>query len=466
MSTSPGTDRSRVKEELRLLVEWALARGPDAIPENALARAAVVIADDVAVAVSTRGEPEVKRFHDFVLARGSSTEATVFRGGMSRTDRYWAAIANALAMTTAELDEGYQITPCHAGLYTVPALLAESEAADLRVIDVLRAEALAYELVTRIARGWRAPQGAYPPLYTHCRFSAIGAACAAALVQRVDAGTLLRALSNASTLVTVGPRNHLMQGAMVRNVWPAAGAWNGMMSVQWARCGIAGLPASAYDVFSGVLGFVADPGRLTGGLGDDWAVLHGYNRMHACHLFCNALVEALLELRPRLLARGPLDDVEEIVVAIHPDAVKLDGREPATTLAARFSVPHVAATTLHHGHASAAAFCRATLAASGIARLRQKVRVELFDMAQAGGHKWPAAVKIRVRGGEVHCARCIEARGGHGAPHPLEDVLRKVDDLTSAPYPRFGAVMRELVALAPRLLGARWSDLVSEATGG
>lgn len=466
MSTSPGTDRSMVEEELRVLVEWALALGLDAIPENALARAAVVIADDVAVAVSTREEPEVKRFHDFVLARESSREATVFRGGMSRTDRYWAAIANALAMTTAELDEGYQITPCHAGLYTVPALLAESEAADLRVIDVLRAEVLAYELVTRIARGWRAPQGAYPPLYTHCRFSAIGAACAAALVQRVDARTLLCALSNASTLVTVGPRNHLMQGAMVRNVWPAAGAWNGMMSVQWARCGITGLPASAYDVFSGVLGFDADPGQLATGLGDDWAVLHGYHRVHACHLFCNALVEALLELRPLLLASRPLDDVEEIVVAIHPDAVKLDGREPETTLAARFSVPHIAAATLHHGHAGATAFCSATLAAPAIARLRHKVRVVLFDMTQAGGHKWPAAVEIRFRGGEVHRARRIEARGGHGEPHPLEDILRKVDDLSSAPYPRFGTVMRELVALAPKWMDAPWPDLVFEATAG
>ena len=56
----------------------------------------------------------------------------MFRGGRPRTDRISAAVANGLAGDWIELDEGFREVPCHAGVYVLPALLAEAETGNLR----------------------------------------------------------------------------------------------------------------------------------------------------------------------------------------------------------------------------------------------------------------------------------------------------------------------------------------------
>ena len=101
------------------------------IPRPALERGVRVLVDDLAAIIGARTEPEVVRFHERTLARARVAEATVFRGGRPRTDRLSAVVANGVAADWLELDEGYRLAPCHAGLYTVPALLAECEARDV-----------------------------------------------------------------------------------------------------------------------------------------------------------------------------------------------------------------------------------------------------------------------------------------------------------------------------------------------
>lgn len=408
--------------------------------------------DDLSSGIAMRGEPEVTQFRDFALARGERAEATIFDGSGARAGRHWAAMANAMAMTTAEMDGGYNHAPCHAGLYTLPALLAEAEAADLDMHTVLGLEAIAYELITRIARTWRATQGAYPPLYTHARLSGMGAACASALARGMDPDGLFNTIGVATTLINAGPRTHLMQGAMVRNVWPSAGAWNGMMSAEWVACGIAGLTTSHADVLGDVLGFTADPDRMTSGLGDDWAILHGYSRIYACHQFAGAVVECLLELRELLREAGVAPHaVDEITVEAHPDSLGLQERSPSTTLAARFSLPHLAAAVWLLGHADPAAFSAGTIADPAIAGLRRKVRIVPFDMRSADGHRWPGAVTVTGAGRAWRVMR-LEASGGHGAPHPVSAVLDKIDRLTAPAYPAFARRLRRLAALDPALL--------------
>src|SRR5581483_9432074 len=276
------------------LCRWAAATTLADIPDAVLERAARVLADDLAAIVGAAGEPEVACFQEKVLARGGAQQATVFRGGRPRTERTWAAVANAVAADWLELDEGYRVMPCHAGLYTVPALLAEAEATNLRYGDMLRALVLGYEIVTRVARTFT--QRALN-MQSHGRYCAIGAAAATALARGADSARLLQAVTAATTLVTASPRNHLVSGALVRNVWPAVGAFSGMLSVEWADCGIAGVPTGLYDVYTSVFGGEADATRLTENLGTSWAVLDGYTKIFACCQHLHSAVEATLGLR-------------------------------------------------------------------------------------------------------------------------------------------------------------------------
>ena len=272
-------DRAAAMDGLRALTDWAAGMSPDRIPPAMLARAAAVLADDFGAIVAASSEPEVARFHAMTLDRRADAEATVFRGGRSRTGRQNAAVANGLAACWLELDEGYRKASCHAGLYIVPALLAEAEATDMPVMEVLRTLVLAYEIVTRFAMTWNSP-GRH--VHSHAQFCAVGAAAAVALARRLPADELRNVLAMASTLVTVGPRNHVVRGALVRNAWSAAGAWSGMMCVDWAACGLNGSADAPHDVFGTIFQAPTEAECLSAGLGESWAVQDGYTKLYAC----------------------------------------------------------------------------------------------------------------------------------------------------------------------------------------
>ena len=451
--------REATAQAIRSLAAWAAATPGEAIPPEVLGRAVRVLADDLSAIVGARGEPEVARFHDKVLERACRAEATVFRGGRPRTDRLSAAVANAVAADWLELDEGYRNTPCHAGLYVLPALLAEAEASNLAFAELLRALVLGYEIVTRVARAWT-PKAL--TMQSHGRYSAIGAAAAVSLAQRAPADKLVDAISAAATLIGPSPRNHLAQGVLVRNVWPACGAWSGLMAVEWAECGIAGTPAGFFDVYTTILGGEAHPERLTAGLGERWAILDGYTKIFACCQHLHSAVEAALELRPRLLEEAALGQVERIEVETHELALPLVNPRPHTTLAAKFSMSHAMAAALVKGSGGADGFAAATLAEPEIARLRERVSVRRWQPDLPPPNDRPARVTVHLRDGRTQGAECLSARGGPDRPLPAEVVLEKMEALAVPVYPAMRRLFDELLSLEPRRLRQGWGDIVHE----
>ena len=453
--------RSEIAAGVRCLVDWATGCTLADIPQPVLARAATVLADDLAAMIGARDEPEVARFHARVIERARYHEATVLRGGQARVARIDAAVANAVAADWLELDEGYRPTPCHAGLYVLPALLATAEAENRRCDELLRAITLGYEFVTRIARAWR-PRALN--MQSHGRYSAIGAAAATALLQRLDAETMFQAVTAAATLTNPSPRSHLVAGALVRNVWPAQGAWSGMMALEWAACGIGGSRDAFFDVYSDVLGGTPVPANLTDGLGESWALLEGYTKIHACCQHLHATVEALLELRPALLEASALDGIEAIDIATHALARPLMNPRPDTTLGAKFSMPHAVAAALVMGSGGAEAFASSTLARNDIDALRQRVRVTSYSPELPPPNDRPARALVRLRDGRTLTAECLSARGGADRPLPPETVGDKLIQLAVPVYPAIVGTLAPVRALDRAALARGWRDLVDDFT--
>lgn len=451
--------REAVAEGVRSLAAWAAATPVAAIPREVMARAVRVLADDLSAIVGARDEPEVARFHERILSLANKQEATIFRGSRRRTDRIQAAVANAVAADWLELDEGYRVTPCHAGLYVIPALLADAEARNLHFEELLRALVLGYELVTRVARGWT-PRAA--TMQSHGRYAAIGAAAAIGLSQKKAAPEIVDAISAACTLIGPAPRNHLAQGILVRNVWPAAGAWSGMMAVEWADCGIAGAPGAFYDVYSTVLGGEAQPARLTERLGESWAILDGYTKIYACCQHLHSAVEAALDLRPALLEKAGLQDIASIAVETHALALPLVNPRPHTTLAAKFSMSHAMAAALAMGSGGADAFAAATLADPQLARLRERVSVKPWEPMLPPPNDRPARVTVRLSNGNQLEAECLSARGGPDRPLPPKTVLEKMSALAAPAYPRMRPVFEQLMTLPAARMAQGWADIVTE----
>jgi 2-methylcitrate dehydratase PrpD len=462
MSSAAPTGNDAVREAcakgIRRLAAWASSVTDADVPAAVLKRAGQVLADDLGAIIGARDEPEVAAFHARTLAHPGAPEATVFRGGRARTDRRAAAVANAVAGDWLELDEGYRITPCHAGLYVLPTLLAEAEARDLSLRTLLRVLAVSYEVVTRVARGF-APR--VLNVHSHARYGAVGACAASALAQGASAELLHAALDAAATLVNAGPRNHLVSGALVRNVWPALGAWSGMMSVEWAQCGIAGAPDGFHDTYAGVLGSEVHPERLTAGLGESWAVQDGYSKVFACCQHLHSAVEAALEARAQVVAHGGAEAIASVVVEGHPLALLLPNPRPATTLGAKFSLPHAIAAALVTGSGGADAFASTTLREATIAALRERVAIEPYGDLPPPPNDRPARVRIGMRDGAQVEATCLSAQGGPDRPFPPDVVMRKLAMLAAPVYPGLPAVMAEVLALEPQRLAQGWREVVA-----
>ena len=414
------------------LSRWAATVEFDDLPDEVRRRAALVLADNLAAVVAARDEPEVRPLHDQLLNAGAAAEATVFRGGQSRTDRYSAAVANGAAADWCELDEGYRKAPCHGGLCVLPALWAEAEADAHTVRELLRALVIGYEVVTRFARGFPFED---LTLHPHGTLPAIGAAAGVAAVRRRSPEAFLDAVAGASTMVVPGPFNHAVKGALVRNVWAGVGAWIGLRSVDWAGFGISGAASSPYDVFVGGLGAEARPDELTAEVGRSWGIADGYHKIYACCQYSHAAVEA----QEALLARRPdveaSRDIERIIVETHWRGLTLDNPRPATSLAAKFSLPHIMAAASHLGHAGAEAFSAATLDDPAIAALRDRVELRRYEPELPWPEDRPARVTWIPRTGEPLEAECKSARGGPDRPFAPSEILDKVREIT-APFTR------------------------------
>jgi 2-methylcitrate dehydratase PrpD len=351
------------------------------------------------------------------------------------------------------------VTPCHAGLYVLPALLAESETRNLAFGEMLRALILGYEIVTRVARAWT-PRAMN--MQSHGRYSAIGAAAAVALARGMDADRLVAALGTAVTLTGPSPRNHLAEGILARNVWPASGAWSGSMAVEWAECGIAGAPGAFFDVYSTVLGGEAHPQRLVEELGKRWAVEDGYTKIYACCQHLHSAVEATVAMRERVLALGSFDAIAEVRVETHALALPLVNLRPETTLGAKFSMPHAIAAAIVTGSGGAEAFAAGTLAEPAIGRLRARVRVAPWTGRLDPPNDRPARVTVEFRDGGTVEAECLSAAGGPDRPLPPETVFAKVTALASPVYPKMRSIFESLAALPAVRMQSGWADIVRE----
>lgn len=406
------------------------------------AKAALVVMDDVAAMVVGGAHGEVAALDRAFSSPAAVGEATTVLG--SRGPRDKVAAVNAAACGWDELDEGYRPATCHGGLYTVPAVLAEAEATQATTAEVLSAVVVGYEVVTAFARAFPAPRPLV--LHPHATLSPIGAAAAVTWLRTRSGEAVMAAVDVAATMSMSGPFSHAVTGAQVRNGWAGAGAVLGFLAADLAASGLTGEPTGPVDVFVDGYGHGVDQGELDDASPRGWAILDGYHKLYAACQYTHSALEAARELRRGDLADRSVDEIAEVVVATHPLAYGLDNREPATTLAGKFSMPHVVAAVLVTGRTDPATFGEELLHDPAVASLRQRIRLEPFSPLPSAPHDRPArlAVTLTDEGATVVEAACLSAIGGPDRPLGQQEVLGKIAGLTGA-TPGLAEVARRLV---------------------
>lgn len=402
-------------------------------------KAALVVMDDLAAMLVGAAHPEVialTQSFSSPIAPGESTFAT---GGRGTRDK--AAVVNAAAAGWDELDEGYRPATCHGGLYTVPAVIAEAEATGRSVAEVLAAVIVGYEVVTAFARAFPAPRPLV--LHPHATLSPIGAAAAVTWLRTGSAERVMQAVDVAATFSMSGPFSHAVSGAQVRNAWAGAGAVLGFLASDVSAAGLGGESSGALDVFDAGYGQRVDQRELDRE-SEHWAILDGYHKVYAACQYTHSALEASLELAHGALVGTDPGEIEEIVVATHPLADNLDNVAPQTTLAGKFSLPHVVGAVLASGRTDPTVFDESLLNDKTVARLRSVVRLESFEPLPAAPHDRPARVTVRRTDGTSHEVVVLSAVGGPDRPLDEEQVLDKIAGLTTS-VPTYALVARQLV---------------------
>ncbi|WP_051470998.1 MmgE/PrpD family protein [Patulibacter minatonensis] len=456
------TDAATAGAGLDALVRWATTVRASDLPDDVRERALLVLADDLAAMIAVRDDPQVLAVRDSLVHDGQPAEATVFGTGRRRGERAAVAGANGAAGDWAEMDEGYRPATCHAGLYVLPALLAEIEHGDRTGEELVTALVSGYEVVTRVARTWRHAEMVIHP---HALLGPIGAAAGAALGSGLSPDHAVAAVSAGAGAAMLGPFDHALTGALARNVWPGIAAWTGVQVARWAVAGIGGDPTAPHSAFSGAMGATAELGLLTADLGTTWAIRDGYHKRFACCQYAHSTVEALLDARDEI-GSDRVDGITSIVVRTHPLALKLHDARPATSLAAKFSVPHAAAAALVLGAVDADACGPAALADPRIAALRDRIVLEPFLPAPAPPHDRPATVVVTLQDGTVIERTCMSAIGSPDRPLSREALIDdKILGAVGAAHPGFVPTVRRLLE-QPDLLRRPWRAILDDLLEG
>lgn len=427
------------------------------LPETVQLRAALVLSDDLAAMVAARGEPELISLQKGVAASAGQAEATLFNGSGARLDRYSAALANGCASDWAELDEGYRRVICHAGIYCLPALLAEAEAENYTTQELLRSLVLGYETVARVARAFTFPNLV---LHPHGSLAAVGGAAAICALRRVPQDVAIGAICSAATMVLPGPYTHPIQGSLCRNVWPGVAAHTALRAVDWATHGIKGLPTALHDVFSDAFGASPDPRELRCGFGDNWAISDGYHKMFACCQYGHATIEATL----RLAEQADAKEIASIHLVTHEKARLMDNPDPDTTISGKFSMQHIAASSAINRSGGFEAFSAHVLSDPDVVALRGKVTMSAYDPVPDWPNDRPTRVEWTLKDGRVLTEEVLSARGGPDLPFAPKEIQVKIKGIVGPAYPKMFAVLEQVLALEPEILTMGWRDAVARMT--
>jgi 2-methylcitrate dehydratase PrpD len=281
-----------------------------------------------------------------------------------------AALINATAAHTAEVDDIFRDGIYHPGAPTIAAALALASSKNL-----LRSIVVGYEISTRI--GAAMGRAHYKYWHNTGTIGCFGAAAAAAEALDLDACRFAHALATVATF-SAGLQQAFRMDSMSKPLHAGHAAEAGVTAALAAREGVTG----SLDVMEGEAGYGramgGDPdwGKALATLGEDFHITRMTFKNHACCGHTFAAIDGAVALKNRM--RVDPSDIEEIEVATYRAGLEVAHYEnPATPAEARFSLKYVVATGLIHGSVRLAAFEKDRLENPATRALMKRIRVSL-----------------------------------------------------------------------------------------
>jgi 2-methylcitrate dehydratase PrpD len=416
------------------LAAFVAATRFDALPAPTVAAAKLVLLDTLGAIVAGSAEPENVELARLAATRTARGTATLI-GQRAKADPFWAALTNAAAGVALEVDEGNRLGGGHPAIHVVPGALAVAEERRFGGRRLLEGLVAGYEVGSRIGGATTVRAN----VHSHGTWGTISTAVAVARLGEAPAERVRAIINLAASMSPANTWTPALEGATIRNLYPGRSAFQGMLAVDLQRCGFTGLDDAPADVYGTLLADAFDEPAAVAGLDalpragaerERYRIEQNYFKLHACCRFNHFALDAVMELRR--VHRLEASAVGKVEIVTIPFAVRMSEPAPATSLAARFSIPWAVAASIVLGRTDPSAFDETALSDSRVRDLARRVVVATDPAMSPRRADAPTArVRIVLRDGRTLEESTTVVRGDALSPVPPEEITAKFLALTS-----------------------------------
>src|SRR6266700_3215384 len=417
-----------MKDYLEQLAAWIHDTKLNGVPASTVTASKLVLLDTIGAMVAGSALPENLRLASVAAKRSTHGLCTMAGHGL-KSDSLLATFTNATAGVALEMDEGNRLGGGHPAIHVIPGALAVAEEGGLDGRRLLEALVAGYEVGSRLGGA----ATARPNVHSHGTWGTISTAVAVARLADSPAETIREVMSLAASMSPANTWTPALDGATIRNLYPGRSAFQGILAVELERCGFTGLGDAPSDVYGTILAARFEPELAVAGIEElarnggargAYRIEQNYFKLHACCRFNHFALDAVMALRSAYRLSG--NDIEKVEIVTIPFAVRMGAPAPASSLAARFSIPWAVAAGLVLGRTDPQAFDSQALADERIRALAQRVEIRTSsDMTPRRADAPTAHVRLVLRGGKSFERTTSVVRGDALSPVPRDEITAK-----------------------------------------
>jgi 2-methylcitrate dehydratase PrpD len=415
----------------RTLAEFACNLRFEDIPSPTFKTIKNHLLDCVGVGLAGSREEAARICYETLAPSGGRKEATVL-GQKKRLPATAAALINGTAVHSIELDDGRAGTGVHAGVSTLPTVLALCEREGKGGRDFLLAALISYEVTLRIAMAMF-PHHRRMGFHPTGTIGGFGAAAAAGKILGLSVAQMINAFGLAGTFGSA-LREGKGDALMMKRLHAGRASQNGILAAL-----LAGNDYKAPEsIFEGENGFFrlfgkeVDTLKITEGLGSDFVTDQCYYKPYSCCRHIQSPIDSLLGI----LKEHPVtpDEVEQILVRIYKEGTYYPEAEPQSILDAQFSTPYTLAVAFYEKQVLLEQYTEEKIRQPRYRALAKKVKVELdpaLDEDYVKKKMNPTIMEILLKDGRRLTKRVDYPKGSGQNPFTDEEIFDKFKSLSA-----------------------------------
>jgi 2-methylcitrate dehydratase PrpD len=433
----------------------------EAIPQEVLARAKLLMLDFLGSTIRARREAES------TPALLATLQALGLDGDGASTvfgdDRRWtpsvAALLNGALGHSLDFDDTHADSSLHPSAPVVPAAFAVGELVGASGREVLTAIVAGYEVCCRLGNALDPTSHYARGFHPTATAGTFGAAAAAAKLFGLSKEQIVSAFG-VSGSQAAGSLQFLQNGAWNKRYQVGAAAMNGVIAATLARNAFLGSSEAVEGKHGLLVGYSDDthPDKAVAGLGSIYETLKiGVKPYPSCR-YTHAAIDAIIAMR-REHNLTP-DQISKVEIGLHRNGITLTGdaatkRHPTSIVGGQFSMFFTGAVALDQGRFGWDDYTR--LGDPALDALADKFDVIQDDRLEGKTHPFGARVAITTADG-VH-ERLYADPSGEPSTFPSDAAMRQKFLLLARPVLNGGAE-----TFADAMLSLESFDRVEDAT--